>query len=85
MDPVLSALRQYRIQTTEDQKVMDLSRLENECLSTVDAYEYVYAVTIQSKRHSIQQELVNYNLSPDYNLDFSLYSNSYGYSRCVCV
>ena len=85
MDPVLSALRQYRICASDTQKATDLNRLENECLSTVDAYDYVYAVTIQNKRHSNPQELVNYNMNPDYNLDFSLYYKPYGYSRCVCV
>jgi hypothetical protein len=85
MDPVLAALRHYRVSASEEQKAIDLARLENECLSSVDAYEYVYAISVQTKRHSNQQELVNYNMNPDYNLDFSLYSASYGYSRCLCV
>jgi hypothetical protein len=85
MDPVLVALKHYRVCASEKQKSADLNRLENECLSTVDAYDYVYAITIQNKRHSNQQELVNYNMNPDYNLDFSLYIISNGYSRCICV
>ena len=70
MDPVLAALRHYRICTTEEQKAEDMAILEAECHSTVDAYDYVYTMTIQSQRHSNQQELVNYNMNPDYNLDF---------------
>ena len=85
MDPVLAALRHYRVNTSEKQKAIDLGRLENECRSSVDAYEYVYAITVQTNRHSNRQELLNYNINPDYCLDFSLYSVSYGYSRCLCV
>ena len=78
MDSVLAALKHYRVCASEEQKSADLNRLENECLSTVDAYDYVYAITIQSKRHSNHQELVNsgsghwaenINKNPDYNLD----------------
>lgn len=85
MDPVLAALEHYRVSTPDEQKVADLNRLETECLSTVDAYEYVYAITVQNKRHSIQQELVNSNMNPDYNLDFSLYSIHHGCSRFICI
>lgn len=85
MDTVLAALKHYRTCASEEQKLADLNRLENECHSTVDAYDYVYAITIQSKRHSNKQELVNYNMNPDYNLDFSLYLISNGYSRCIYV
>lgn len=85
MDSVLAALKHYRVCASEEQKSADLNRLENECLSTVDAYDYVYSITIQSKRHSNHQELVNYNMDPDYNLDFYLYSLPNGRSRCICV
>lgn len=71
MDRVLAALEHYRISATPEQKAADLSQLEKECLSTVDAYQYVYAITIQSSGHSNHLEFVNYNINPDYNLDFS--------------
>ena len=75
MDPVLKALEHYRVTATLSQKEADLSRLETECLSTVDAYQYVYAITIQNSGHSNQQEFINYNMNPDYDLDFSLYKS----------
>ncbi len=80
MDPVLAALEHYRISATPEQKAADLSQLEKECLSTVDAYQYVYAITIQSSEHSNHLEFVNYNINPDYNLDFSLYAGSEAYT-----
>lgn len=85
MDPVLTALEHYRVTASAKQKEEDLNQLETECLSTVDAHQYVYAITIQNTRHSIQQELVNYNLNPDYNLDFSLYPKSYGNTCCIRI
>ena len=48
MDPVLEALEHYRVTATTSQKAADLSRLEKECLSTVNAYQYIYAITIRS-------------------------------------
>lgn len=85
MDSVLEALRHYRLSATEKQKATDLNRLEKECLSTVDAYQYVYEMKVHDGHHSRQQELVNYNMNPDYNLDFSLYSLPYVNIRCICV
>ena len=85
MDPVLEALEHYRATATPSQKAADLSRLEKECLSTVDAYQYVYAITIQSLGHSNQQEFINYNMNPDYDLDFSLSERPHVHTCCVCV
>ncbi|MDE6270154.1 MAG: hypothetical protein K2M12_04780 [Muribaculaceae bacterium] len=86
MDPVLKALADYRLTATPQQKAEDLAKLEKECLSTIDADQYVYAVTIQSQKKSPQQhELVNINLNPDYNLDFSLYTTAYGHTCSIRV
>lgn len=85
MDPVLKALEHYRVTATPDQKAADLSQLEKECLSTVDAYQYVYAITIQSSGHSNHQELINYKMNPDYDLDFSLSKKSHVNIYCICV
>lgn len=85
MDPVLNALKHYRLTTSPQKKAEDLARLESECLSTVDANQYVRAVTIQSQQHIKKNELVNYNLNPDYNLDFSLSTSCYGNTSCICV
>lgn len=85
MDPVLETLEHYRVTATPDQKAADLSQLEKECLSTVDAYQYVYAITIQSSGHSNHQELINYKINPDYNLDFSLSKNSHVNICFICV
>lgn len=72
MDRVLIALKHYLQTASAKQKADDLHQLETECLSTVDAYQYVYAITIQDVWHSNKQKLANYNMNPDYNLDFSL-------------
>ena len=85
MDPVLEALEHYRISASPDQKAADLSQLEEESLSTVDAYQYVYAITIQSSGHSNHPEFVNYNMNPDYDLDFSLFNRSHVNTCCLCV
>ena len=85
MDPVLKALEHYRATATPSQKAVDLSRLEKECLSTVDAYQYVYAITIQSSGYLNQQEFINYNVNPDYDLDFSLSKRAYVHNCCVCI
>lgn len=85
MDPVLAALKHYRDYASEQQKKADLNRLKAECLSTVGAHEYVYAVTIQNTRHLIQQGIVNCNMNPDYSLDFSLYPKSYGNTCSIRV
>lgn len=85
MDPVLKALEHYRVTATPAQKAADLIQLEKECLSTVDAYQYVYAITIQSFGHSNHSEFVNYNMNPDYDLDFSLYTRSHVNTCCFCV
>lgn len=58
MDPVLAALKHYRAYASEQQKATDLNRLETECLSAIDAHQYIYAITIQNTQHSILQELV---------------------------
>ncbi len=85
MDPVLEALEHYRVTATPDQKAADLRQLEKECLSTVDAYQYVYAMTIQSSGHSNHSQFVNYNMNPDYDLDFSLSNKSHANNCCLCV
>lgn len=86
MDPVLKALEHYRTAASPSQKAADLSQLEKECLSTVDAYQYVCEMAIPSSGFSSQQELtINYNLNPDYNLDFSLSTRSYAYRCCICI
>lgn len=84
MDLVLYALKHYRQTASPQKKAVDLARLEKECLSTVDANQYIYAVTVQSKRATKQKELINYNLNPDYHLDFSLSDISYANSCCIC-
>lgn len=74
MDPVLNALAHYRLTASPEQKAEDLARLEEECLSTVDANQYVCTVAVRSRRHAARQKgIVNSNLNPDYNLDFSFY------------
>lgn len=86
MDPVLNALKQYRLTASLEKKAEDLARLEDECISNIEAKQYVRAVTIQSQKHTVQiNELVNYNLNPDYNLDFSLSITCYVDTCCICV
>lgn len=85
MDPVLEALEHYRMSATSEQKAADLSHLEKECLSTVDAYQYVYAITVQSSGYSNNLEFVNYNMNPDYNLDFSLFKSNHDNPCCLCI
>lgn len=85
MDPVLEALEHYRVSATPDQKAADLSQLEKECLSTVNAYQYIYAITIQSSGYSNHSEFVIYNLNPDYDLDFYLFKRSYVNTCHLCV
>lgn len=85
MDPVLEALEHYRVTATPEQKAADLGQLEKECLSTVDAYQYVCAITIQNSGHSSYPEFVNYNMNPDYSLDFSLSNRNHVNTCCLCV
>ena len=44
MDPVLKALNDYKETASAQQKAADLARLETECLSEVDAAEYIASV-----------------------------------------
>lgn len=46
-DKVLQALNQYNNTATPEQKESDLNKLEKECLSTVDAYDYVNNIVKQ--------------------------------------
>lgn len=85
MDLVLEALEHYRTTATPHQKEVDLSQLEKECLSTVDAYQYVYEITIQGAGHSNHQSLINYNMNPDYDLDFSLSKITYVNTCYFCI
>ena len=86
MDVVFNALRHYRLSSSPAKKTEDIERLERECLSTIDARQYVQTITIQSKNPSLNcKERTNYNLNPDYNLDFSLFYHHYGYTRCFCL
>lgn len=70
MDPILKALRDYRLNASSEQKAKDLARLERECLSLVDAHYYIYAVTAYTLPRQVHEEF-NFDLSPDYSLDFS--------------
>lgn len=80
MDPVLEALEHYRTSATSAQKAEALSRLEKECLSTIDAYQYVFATTIKNPGYSSQQTFINHNMNPDYHLDFSLSEQTHVYT-----
>lgn len=84
MDPVLRALEHYRTTASPTQKAADLCQLEKECLSAVDAYLYVSEITMQSPGFSVKQDL-NYNLNPDYDLDFSLSLRPYANLSCICI
>ena len=83
MDIVLNALKHYRLSSSQEKKLEDLDRLERECLSSINARQYVQTVTIQSHNPLINHnELSNYNLNPDYNLDFSLSPKKYVHTNC---
>lgn len=45
MEPVLEALIKYRLTASLEEKAADLARLEKECHTTVDAYEYINAIS----------------------------------------
>lgn len=83
MDIVLNALKHYRLSSSDEKKMEDIERLERDCLSSVSARQYVLTMTIQGKNPLVNcHERTNYNLNPDYNLDFSLFSNIYEYTGC---
>lgn len=42
MDPILRALRDYRLHASPEQKAADLKRLETECIAGVDAFAYLH-------------------------------------------
>lgn len=74
MDPILKALRDFRLYASSEQKAADLRRLESECIAGVDAFAYLRSLSNSDRAmhfvtHSLTQ---SFTINPEYTLDFSL-------------
>lgn len=74
MDPILKALRDYRLHASPEKKAADLKWLETECIAGVDAFAYLrrLSITDWATRLVSITPTQSFTINPEYNLDFSL-------------
>lgn len=51
MDPILKALRDYRLQASPEKKAADLKWLETECIAGVNARAYMRELSVTTQEH----------------------------------